>query len=219
MSWTAPVTQTTGTLITAAIWNAQITDNMTYLKTMDLTGMIVMRDGSCPSGWTRVSAFDGKFVRGASSYGGSGGSDTHTHTGPSHTHTVASHTHTGPSHTHTVASHTHTGPSHTHAQNLGNAFSSSAYVSASGVLGASPTGNGEDIYGINGSGGSAGKYIQSGVQAGGTGATGGQALTTDAGGTGATGGQALTTDAGGTGATGSGSTLPAYLDIVFCKKD
>ena len=51
---------------------------------------------------------------------------SHTHTGPSHTHsftpsgTVSSHTHTGPSHTHsftpsgTVASHTHT-ISHTHS--------------------------------------------------------------------------------------------------------
>lgn len=31
MAWTAPATQTTGTLITATTWNAQITDNMAYL--------------------------------------------------------------------------------------------------------------------------------------------------------------------------------------------
>lgn len=51
---------------------------------------------------------------------------------PSHTHTatfagtaVAAHTHTGPSHTHTMA-HTHTGPSHTHGLNGTNAAASSA---------------------------------------------------------------------------------------------
>jgi hypothetical protein len=35
---------------------------------------------SCPSGWTRQSAWDNKFLRGASTYGGTGGTDTHTHT-------------------------------------------------------------------------------------------------------------------------------------------
>lgn len=35
---------------------------------------------SCPSGWTRVSAWDGKFLRGYASYGGTGGLDTHSHT-------------------------------------------------------------------------------------------------------------------------------------------
>jgi len=38
----------------------------------------------------------------------------HSHTTPSHTHTGAAHTHTTPSHTHTSAAHTHTTPSHTH---------------------------------------------------------------------------------------------------------
>lgn len=35
---------------------------------------------SCPSGWTRVSAWDGLFLKGNSAYGGTGGSETHTHT-------------------------------------------------------------------------------------------------------------------------------------------
>ena len=31
MAWTAPTTRTTGTLITAAIWNTDLTDNLTFL--------------------------------------------------------------------------------------------------------------------------------------------------------------------------------------------
>jgi len=44
---------------------------------------------SCPDGWTRVTALDSKFIRGATSYGGTGGLDTHSHTG------VNSHQHAG----------------------------------------------------------------------------------------------------------------------------
>lgn len=44
------------------------------------SGMIAIFQGSCPSGWTRVSDFDGKFLRGASTYGGTGGSSSHSHT-------------------------------------------------------------------------------------------------------------------------------------------
>jgi hypothetical protein len=36
MAWTTPITQATGTLITAAIWNQQITDNLIYLKAKKL---------------------------------------------------------------------------------------------------------------------------------------------------------------------------------------
>lgn len=32
MAWTAPTTQTTGTLITASIWNGDIVDNLAYLN-------------------------------------------------------------------------------------------------------------------------------------------------------------------------------------------
>jgi len=52
-----------------------------YANTCGLTpGMIAMFDTACPSGWTRFSALDSKFPRGASSYGATGGSATHTHT-------------------------------------------------------------------------------------------------------------------------------------------
>lgn len=44
------------------------------------TGFIAIFDTTCPSGWTRETAFDNLFLRGASAYTGvSGGSNTHTH--------------------------------------------------------------------------------------------------------------------------------------------
>lgn len=53
------------------------------------SGVIGLFDDTCPAGWTRFAALDGLFPRGASSYGGTGGADTHTHTiatVPAHTH-------------------------------------------------------------------------------------------------------------------------------------
>ncbi len=43
------------------------------------SGIIFIFDDSCPTGWTRVSAFDGSFLRGSSVYGGTGGGVGHTH--------------------------------------------------------------------------------------------------------------------------------------------
>jgi len=43
------------------------------------SGMIAPFDADCPTGWTRLSAWDNTFVRGAASAGGSGGSSTHYH--------------------------------------------------------------------------------------------------------------------------------------------
>jgi len=40
---------------------------------------IALFDTACPSGWTRFTALDGRVARGASSYGGTGGASTHTH--------------------------------------------------------------------------------------------------------------------------------------------
>lgn len=112
MAWTAPATQTTSTAITAALWNAQVTNNLAFLgATHDHSGdagdgayiaylpsgAIGIFDGAaCPAGWTRVSAWDNKFVRGAASYGGSGGASTHQHTVSalaSHSHGVGNHSH------------------------------------------------------------------------------------------------------------------------------
>jgi hypothetical protein len=44
------------------------------------SGMIAMFTASCPTGWTRFTALDDKFPKGAGSYGVTGGSATHTHT-------------------------------------------------------------------------------------------------------------------------------------------
>ena len=37
-------------------------------------------DNTCPTGWTRVSAFDDKYLRGQDTYGGTGGANSHDHT-------------------------------------------------------------------------------------------------------------------------------------------
>lgn len=44
------------------------------------SGFIGMFTASCPDGWTRETEFDDKFIRGASSYGGTGGVTSHNHT-------------------------------------------------------------------------------------------------------------------------------------------
>ncbi len=44
------------------------------------SGMIAMFDTSCPSGWSRFTALDGRIPYGSSSYGSTGGSSSHTHT-------------------------------------------------------------------------------------------------------------------------------------------
>lgn len=43
-------------------------------------GGIAIFDTTCPSGWSRVSAFDGRALKGAASYGPTGGADKHSHT-------------------------------------------------------------------------------------------------------------------------------------------
>ena len=109
MAWTAPSTKTTGTLVTAAIWNEQVTNNMTWLGTSHdhnggagdgatlagltpLSGMIAIFDTACPTGWTRVSAWDDKMLRGGAAYGATGGADTHLHSDTAHSH-ADTHTH------------------------------------------------------------------------------------------------------------------------------
>jgi len=97
MGWTNPTLRTSGELITANIWNTDLVDNLLFMgnthdhsgdagdgivKDVNLaSGIILVFDTSCPSGWTRVSAFDGKLVIGSSSYGATGGdaSVTHSH--------------------------------------------------------------------------------------------------------------------------------------------
>lgn len=42
-------------------------------------GAICLFKSSCPTGWSRVAELDGKFPRGAESYGGTGGGQEHKH--------------------------------------------------------------------------------------------------------------------------------------------
>jgi len=177
MAWTAPSTKSTGMLVTAAIWNEQVTNNMTFLGTSHkhggaagdggnlsvVSGLIAIFDAACPAGWTRVTAWDGKMIRGAAAYGATGGADTHTH------------------------SHVHTVTAHTHVQNYGakDKVVSANLIVATDSLGVSMT--------VTGGAGSTAYQMQSGA------ASGGGANT-------------------GTDAT-AGSSLPAYIAVVFCKKD
>lgn len=43
------------------------------------SGAIMMFETTCPTGWTRFDALDGKVAKGAENYGAIGGADTHSH--------------------------------------------------------------------------------------------------------------------------------------------
>jgi hypothetical protein len=145
------------------------------------SGGIVMFDTACPAGWTRFSALDGRFPRGASSYGATGGSDTHSH-GPG--------SYLGPSHV-------HSGPSHTHGAGTLVAASHDHNISFGGAQYADGTAHDEVIDTDH-----EGPLTVSGsTAAGGTGNTG------------AAGNAAIT------GTSEVVSNVPAYLDVVWCKKD
>jgi hypothetical protein len=49
MTYTAPTTRTTGTLITAAIWNTDVVDNITYLKSSIAAQFFLSGAGGWPS--------------------------------------------------------------------------------------------------------------------------------------------------------------------------
>jgi len=177
MAWTTPATQTTNTHITAAVWNAQITDNLAFLGNTHNhngdagdgslyallpQGIILMADAACPTGWTRVAAFDGLFVRGASSYGGTGGGGTHSH------------------------SHLHTGTGHTHAQSYG---ASNQVINAATRVAAAA-----DINSVMSQSGGAGTAYEM------------------------LSGFLSTAPTAGTDAT-TATVLPAYIEVLFCKKN
>ena len=98
---------------------------------------IVMFNVSCPAGWTRVTALDSKFIRGATTYGGTGGADTHTHTGvASHQHgAVGSHAHsyTAPTGSYAAAAGSQVLPSSTVGTTTGDAGAHQHAAAGSGV--------------------------------------------------------------------------------------
>lgn len=108
---------------------------------------------SIPTGWSRVTALDGLYPRGASGAvsGATGGTASHTHTTPGHTHSVAGHSHsvggsTGSSNTSTTsarfngASQTQADQPHTHTR-PSSTGSSSAFTSGSSAPAAASANN------------------------------------------------------------------------------
>jgi len=95
MVWQTPNLHTTGDLITVSVWNSEVIQNISYLGSShahlgkdgdggDLglivpTGMIGIFTTSCPSGWTRVTAFDDVLLMGSTNYGVTAGSSSHAH--------------------------------------------------------------------------------------------------------------------------------------------
>lgn len=184
---------------------------------------------------------DGRFMRGSTEAGTTGGADSFTLATanlPAHTHDVSAHTHTGPSHSHSGPSHTHTGPSHTHSisHNHGSASTSShaghAHPRNNGLYSNSDYYDASTAYGNNGSwvsstsGRSGGSHshtfdmpsFSGNSGSGGTGNTG-------ASGTGQTGlaGTGNTGSAGGgaTSSVGSGtakSHIPKYVNVQYIIK-
>lgn len=110
---------------------------------------------SIPSGWSRVTALDGFYPRGATTTGApsaTGGAASHSHTTPGHTHTIGSHSHsvdgnTGSSNSSTTSArfngasqpqadqpHTHSRPNDTGTHGGGTSGSSSPGTSSANNL-------------------------------------------------------------------------------------
>ncbi|MBI4667582.1 MAG: hypothetical protein HY747_00075 [Elusimicrobia bacterium] len=66
--------------------NKNYVDNQVATLAAIPNGMIAMFDTGCPSGWTRFDALDGRFPRGNTTAGGTGGANQVTV--PGHTHTI-----------------------------------------------------------------------------------------------------------------------------------
>lgn len=83
------------------------------------TGAIILWTGSgCPSGYTRVTALDNKFLVSSSSYNSTGGADTLNPTG-----TIGS-----------DGAHSHGSVSHSHSLNTGSSFGSTSHCSVSSTI-------------------------------------------------------------------------------------
>jgi len=94
-TWSAPAHLDTGDFISAATWNTYVVNNLLWLGTSHNhdgdagdgasittpvpSGAIGIFDTSCPGGWTQVAAWDGRYLKGAASYGGTGGTSGHSH--------------------------------------------------------------------------------------------------------------------------------------------
>lgn len=109
------------------ITTSTITDDANRLVP---SGAIILWTGdSCPAGYTRVSAMDGKFLVSGSTYNPTaGGSNTHSHLTPDHTHSISATTSSasGPSHGWNASKGTGTNPTDAAELQHTHSFSSSA---------------------------------------------------------------------------------------------
>jgi hypothetical protein len=145
---------------------------------------------ACPSGWTRYTALDNKFPRGAATAGGTGGADTHTHdvTGVTGSQGVSISGNTGS----TTASHTHT------YSGSGTTGGPDAGITADpgfGAAAADPHDHNFSWFGTTASGGASHLHAAGSLSGGSHGHTDGN----------------LT--------AASASNVPAYVAVLWCRKD
>jgi len=205
-------------------------------------GLIAIFQTVCPSGWTRVTAYDTRFLRGAAVHGGVGGATNHAHTVASHTHGAG--TFDAPAHTHgagslTTGSHNHGGATGTVSVSgtTGSGGSHTHHLGGS----ASGTTESENKTDMNVDAGTSG-YMARGVHQhdftvsfdettdsggshthsfSGSGSGSISSSTLPVSGTSASGGAGAVT---GTSAAAAPATnvidhLPPFIDVIFCRKD
>lgn len=139
------------------------------------SGAIMLFDASCPTGYTRFSALDSRFPRGNSTYGATGGSDSHDHSF-SDTSTASG------SHSHTFSATTTTNGAHTHTMSTSSSVQTGSGPSP--VVSTTTSSNGDHTHDVSGS-------------------TSSQTTHTH--------------DVSGT--TGLTGNIPAYLNMIYCKKN
>jgi len=185
------------------------------------SGSIIFFTTPCPPGYTRMSAWDGRYVRMGASYA-TGGAASHSHgvgsyAMPSHTHpvgTLAVGSHSHSSGTLAVASHSHSISAGDHS----HSFSATSGVESSSVgaqTGASYTvarsGHTHSVSGTTGTGG--GFSGTSGSSAPDVAGNTGSNTATVTGASGATGPTAIT------GVSDAQPNTPLYVDFYACQKD
>lgn len=195
-------------------------------------GMVAWFESSCPSGWTRRSGagetYENKFIRGGAAYSAAGGgADTHTHSvdpanttstsGGSHTHTFdvgAATSSSNGDHSHSVSGSTGlTNIDHTHGFTTGGPSSTSA-VPLGGFLfgsdshthsGTTDSGGGSHSHSVSITTATQGAHTHSFDAAAVTSSDHSAAHTHDVN--------------VASFSSGSGSNVPAYVQVVVCKKD
>lgn len=185
------------------------------------SGMIAIFTTACPAGWTRVTQWDGRYLRAAAIYGTLGGAYNHAHgagslTGGSHSHGPGSYA--GPSHNHgsvNISGNTSSVGDHTHyfdknfggSTNAGNSSTMNVDAGGSGFMSRS-----DHIHSISGN------------VAGDTTAGGGHNHTFSGSGTpNNDGGQAISGTSAVANVPVTGSTdvqdhQPPFVDVIFCYK-